>query len=66
MTPEEKLYTLMALAEDLQAHAQILQAHAKTALEKLDRQISILQDFAGLKERGYGRFSRNNGLFQPL
>ena len=44
---EEKLFELMAQAEDLQAHAQTLQVHAKTALEKLDRQISILQDIVG-------------------
>ena len=44
MTPEEKLYTLMAHAEDLQQHAQTLQTYAKTTLEKLDRQIAIFQD----------------------
>lgn len=47
MTPEEKLYTLMAHAEDLQQHAQTLQTYAKATLEKLDRQIAIFQDMVG-------------------
>ena len=37
MTPEEKLYTLMALAEELQAHAQTLQSRAKAELEGLPK-----------------------------
>lgn len=49
MTPEEKLYTLMALAEDLQAHAQTLQTHAKTALEGLPE---IVRD-AGYEVRAH-------------
>lgn len=49
MTPEEKLYTLMALAEDLQAHAQTLQVHAKTALEGLPE---IVRD-AGYEVRAH-------------
>ena len=49
MTPEEKLYTLMALAEDLQTHAQTLQAHAKTALEGLPE---IVRD-AGYEVRAH-------------
>lgn len=35
MTPEERLYTLMAHAEDLQTHAQTLQFRTKKALEGL-------------------------------
>lgn len=35
MTPEEKLYTLMAHAENLQSHAQTLQSRAQTAFENL-------------------------------
>ena len=35
MTPEEKLYTLMAHAEDLQSHAKTLQSRAQTAFENL-------------------------------
>ena len=35
MTPEEKLYTLMAHAEDLQSHAQTLQSRAQTAFDNL-------------------------------
>lgn len=35
MTPEERLYTLMAHAEDLQKHAQTLQTRTKTAIEGL-------------------------------
>ena len=47
MTPEEQLYTLMAQAEDIQVHAVKLQSIASETLEKLDRQISILQDIVG-------------------
>lgn len=35
MTPEKRLYTLMAHAEDLQTHAQTLQSRARTELEGL-------------------------------
>lgn len=49
MTPEEKLYTLMALAEDLQAHAQTLQSRAKAELEGLPK---IVRD-AGYEVRAH-------------
>lgn len=35
MTPEEKLYTLMANAEDLQFHAKTLQSRAQAAFDNL-------------------------------
>lgn len=35
MTPEEKLYTLMAHAEDLQSHAQTLQSRTQTTFDNL-------------------------------